>query len=104
MKKIIMVIALILWGVFFYTQLRAGEMEDVMLSIEKDMDTCIESNDKDVCESLSFNEDYMIKFMGNSDYMKEFAKCKMGDECYSIMIRLASKSMTALRIQIGLND
>ena len=28
MKKTIMVIALILWGVFFYTQLRAGEVSN----------------------------------------------------------------------------
>ena len=35
MKKIIMVIALILWGVFFYTQLRAGEVSNAELLEEK---------------------------------------------------------------------
>ena len=35
MKKIIMVIALILWGVFFYTQLRAEDVSNVELLEEK---------------------------------------------------------------------
>ena len=44
-------IALMLMGLS--TGAMAGEMEDVMLSIEKDLDTCIESNDKKI-EQLIF--------------------------------------------------
>ena len=99
MKKIL--IALMLMSLS--TGAIAGEMEDTLLSIEKDIDTCIESNDKNVCDELTFAEDYLVKFMGNQDYMKDLVtKCQIGTECASIMYRLVAKMSTALTIQMDL--
>mgnify|MGYP001334621502 CR=1 FL=1 len=80
---------------------KAGEMEDVMLSIEKDMDICIESKDPVVCQNSTFADDYMIKFMGNPKFMQKLATCTIGMECYSNMIRLVTKMSQATNILMG---
>ena len=80
----------------------AGEMEDTLLDIESELDICIESKDANICDELEPFNDYIIKFMGNQDYMKELAKCKIGDECASMMYRIVAKMTKATNIWIGL--
>jgi uncharacterized protein YoxC len=76
MKKTIMVIALILWGLFFYTQLRADELTCETLAKElKEIEIKIEKNNKlleDIEYKLYHIEDYtkrledmLIRIEGN---------------------------------------
>tara|TARA_B100001964_G_scaffold79186_1_gene89470 strand:+ start:1134 stop:1481 length:348 start_codon:yes stop_codon:yes gene_type:complete len=83
---------------------KAGEMEDALLSLEKDIDICIESKSQKICSEGTWMDDYMIKIMGNQDYMKKMAtKCTIGSQCYSIMARLVTKISKATSISMGLN-
>ena len=64
MKKTIMVIALILWGLFFYTQLRADELNCETLAKElKKIEIKIEKNNK-------LLEDIEYKLYSIEDYTK----------------------------------
>ena len=76
MKKTIMVIALILWGLFFYTQLRADELNCEILAKElKEIEIKIEKNNK-LLEDIEYKlysiedytkrlEDMLIRIEGN---------------------------------------
>ena len=76
MKKIVMVIALILWGLFFYTQLKADELTCKTFVKELDeIEKKIEKNNK-LLEDIEYKlysiedytkrlEDMLIRIEGN---------------------------------------
>ena len=70
------------------------ELNNKLLEIEKRMDTCLGTKDKDMCEKFILENPILSEILGNVDFAKlsSSSKCEIGTKCYSSMARIAAKT------------
>ena len=93
MKKLFLYVFLVL--MFYNVSFADGikELNKKLLEIEKRMDTCLSTKDKDICNNFVLENPYMLEILGNADFAKLLTsnKCQTGTKCGATMARFTAK-------------
>ena len=93
MKKLlgIVVVSLLWCNVAFADGIK--ELNKKLLEIEKRLDTCLSTKDKDICNNFVLENPYMLEILGNADFAKLLTsnKCQTGTKCGATMARFTAK-------------
>jgi hypothetical protein len=93
MKKVIVaVLVMVSWcNVGFADGIK--ELNKKLLEIEKRLDTCLSTKDKDICNNFVLENPYMLEILGNADFAKLLTsnKCQTGTKCGATMARFTAK-------------
>ncbi len=94
MKKFLGILVLgLLWcSVSFADGIK--ELNKKLLEIEKRMDTCLSTKDKDMCEKFILENPLMSEILGNADFAKliSSSKCEVGTKCGATQARILPKT------------
>ena len=93
MKKFLGILVLgLLWcNVGFAEGIK--ELNIKLLGIEKRIDTCLSTKDKEICGKFVSENPYMLELLGNADFAKLLtsSKCEIGTKCGANLARLVAK-------------
>ena len=94
MKKllsVILVICSLLSGNAYANGIK--ELNKKLLEIEKRIDICLSTKDKDICGKFALENPFLLEIFGNADFAKllSSSKCEIGTKCAAINARLAAK-------------
>ena len=68
-----------------------------LLEIENQMDSCINSKDKNICEKFLLENPLLLEIYGNEEFAKlaNSSKCQVGasTKCGAVMSRITAKSL-----------
>ena len=72
-----------------------NELNKKLLEIEKRIDTCLSTKDKDICEKFVLENPFMLEIYGNADFAKllSSSKCEIGTKCAATNARLLAKML-----------
>ena len=94
MKKLflsILVFGLLLGGNGYANGIK--ELNKKLLEIEKRIDICLSTKDKDICGKFALENPFLLEIFGNADFAKllSSSKCEIGTKCAATNARLAAK-------------
>ncbi len=82
-----------------------NELNKKLLEIEKRMDTCLSTKDKDLCEKFVLENPLLTEILGNADFAKlsTSSKCEIGTKCGATSARIAAKSLQIMNLVLELD-
>ena len=93
----IMVLGLLLSGNAYAESKNLKLLNTKLLEIKIQMDLCINSKDKNICEEFLLGSPLLLEIYGNEDFAKliNSNKCQVraGTKCGAAMSRIAAKSI-----------
>ena len=73
-----------------------------LVEIEKQLDSCINSKDKNICEKIVLENPLLLKIYGNVEFAKliNSSKCQVGaaTKCGAAMSRITAKYMQLINL------
>ena len=99
MKKLLGIVVLgLLWCNVGLAESKNLKLLNIkLLEIENQMDSCINSKDKNICEEFLLGSPLLLEIYGNEDFAKliNSNKCQVGasTKCGAVMSRITAKSL-----------
>ena len=107
MKKFLGILVLgLLWcNVGFAGSSNLKQLNVKLLEIENQIDSCINSKDKNICEKYMLENSILLEILGTEVFAKliDSNKCKVGTKCGETMSRITAKSMQIMNFILELN-
>ena len=104
MKKLlgIMVLGLLWCNTSFAGSSSLKQLNLKLVEIEKQLDSCISSKDKDICEKIVLENTLLLKIYGNVEFTKliNSNKCQVGaaTKCGAAISRITAKYMQLINL------
>ena len=98
MKKLLGILVLgLLWCNVGFAESKNLKLLNIkLLEIENQLDSCINSKDKDICEKFFLGNPLLLEIYSNEEFAKlvNSSKCQVGagTKCGATMSRIAAKS------------
>ena len=99
-KKMKKLLGIVVLGLLWCTTSFAGsgnlkQLNLKLVEVEKQLDSCISSKDKDICEKIILENPLLLKIYGNVEFAKliNSNKCQVGaaTKCGAAMSRISAK-------------
>ena len=102
MKKLLGIVVL---GLLIFNSAEANiiELNVKLIELEKKIDKCLETKDKNICEDLNLFTTFLIEVLGNEEYAKHMNsdKCKIGTKCGATISRISGKFLQFMELNLN---